>query len=387
VLCVPGIRCGDLRSKEPSAPLPVPFDRAPADLSLLGRTALWRGVQLLGPSAGRTILFPDYHCGAELAVLLKAGFRIAFYHVGADLRVDVDELERLGRGDVRGVFVIHYFGRAQPMADVRTLCAHRGWVLIEDCAQALFASGEGCPVGTSGDIAIFSLHKTLPLPRAGLLRVNDPTLGRPPDTRPPPFGLVLRAVLDVLGRDVVRSRVMRSVVSRRVLEAMSRLVLGRSMQVPNPTLPTASSIHDLSTAMEVAGAPWFTDWLIRKTCRPEVAERRRAHAGALLAALGPCRRVRALIAEVAPGDCPTLFPVVVSGERDAFIEFCWSRGVRATTLWSILHPALPVDAHPEAMRLRRETAVLPVHQDLDEEDVELLRRTICDWERGASAGT
>lgn len=373
MLVPPGLPYGTLFRSPPAPALPVPFDRPGVDLWLRGSTALWRGLQLVAPRPGDAILFPAYHCALELAVVLKAGFRADFYDVGPDLRVDVDELRRRARPDVRALYVIHYFGQSQPLGDLQRLCAERGWLLIEDCAHALLARGEAGPAGTTGDIAIFSPHKTLPLPSAGVLRINTPTPDRPPRTRRPPAGFAVGAILDVLGRDVVRSGAMRPAVCRRLLGAMSQRFRGRAASNP--------AVIDFPARWEAAGAPWLTGWLLRRTCRVDVPRRRRANFSALLDVLAACRGLRPLVSAVAPGDCPTVFPVLPSGgDTERFIEFCWQRGVRSSRFWPVFHPALPMDRHAEVVRLKRQTVILPVHHELGEEDMALLTRVILEWE-------
>jgi len=75
VLPGPGLPYRELL-RPPAPTLPVPFDRPDVDLCLRGSTALWRGLQLFAPKPGHVILFPAYHCGIELTVVLKAGFQV-----------------------------------------------------------------------------------------------------------------------------------------------------------------------------------------------------------------------------------------------------------------------------------------------------------------------
>jgi hypothetical protein len=48
--------------------------------------------------------------------------------------------------------------------------------LIEDCAHALLSSHKGQSLGSDGDISIFSLLKTLPVPNGGILLLNNGNL-------------------------------------------------------------------------------------------------------------------------------------------------------------------------------------------------------------------
>src|SRR5207302_1991219 len=83
--------------------------------------------------------------------------------------------------DVRVLYLTHFVGFAQPVAEARHLCDQLGVKLIEDCALALFSRApDGLPLGARGDAAIFCLYKTLPLPHGGLLLAPSVPWSPPP---------------------------------------------------------------------------------------------------------------------------------------------------------------------------------------------------------------
>lgn len=93
----------------------------------------------------------------------------AFYPVDERLRPDLDTLEaHLRSGAFQLVFLIHYFG--VPQVDVEefvTLCHRYGVKVIEDCAHTLLGGLEGRRLGSYGDYAIFSIHKSTATPDGG----------------------------------------------------------------------------------------------------------------------------------------------------------------------------------------------------------------------------
>jgi dTDP-4-amino-4,6-dideoxygalactose transaminase len=93
----------------------------------------------------------------------------AFYPVDERLRPDLDALESQLRSDAfQLVFLIHYFG--VPQVDVEQFVAlcHRYRVkVIEDCAHTLLGGLEGRRLGSYGDYAIFSIHKSTATPDGG----------------------------------------------------------------------------------------------------------------------------------------------------------------------------------------------------------------------------
>ncbi len=55
---------------------------------------------------------------------------------------------------------------------MKALAERHGLPLIEDCALSLLSSDGDRPLGTTGDVGIFCLYKTLPVPNGGALVVN-----------------------------------------------------------------------------------------------------------------------------------------------------------------------------------------------------------------------
>jgi dTDP-4-amino-4,6-dideoxygalactose transaminase len=367
-LCFPSLPLG-LPLARPGA-LPEPFDRRQAVFCMRGSVALWQALKALRLKAGQSVLFPSYHCGIELDVLRKAGLDVAFYRIGRDLRADPDELRRAARPGAAAVFVIHYFGFAQPLDEVHRLCRERGWALIEDCAQALYTKRLGRTVGTTGDVAIFSLFKSLPLAGGGALLVNNPDLPRiEPAGRPPRFH-VTRQIVRVLGRSVLASSWMRLASFKRLADG-----LRQAMRASNAT--------SIAFRLEWAGARMdrLSRRMFRRIPHEEIVRRRRQNFAALLEAAAGCRRLVPLIGRLDDGACPGFFPVTIPDGAASFIEFSRERGLQAEVFWPHLHPDFPADRFPDARWLKEQAVILPVHQGLRDEDLARVREVIAAWER------
>ncbi len=82
------------------------------------------------------------------------------------------KISRVLTDKTKMIFVIHNFGFPHPdLLKLRELADERGIVLVEDCAFALDSyNSEGILLGSIGDYTIYSLSKTLPLPKGGILK-------------------------------------------------------------------------------------------------------------------------------------------------------------------------------------------------------------------------
>jgi dTDP-4-amino-4,6-dideoxygalactose transaminase len=75
----------------------------------------------------------------------------------------------------KAIVVVHIFGQAADMDPIMALARKHKIKVIEDCAQSPFATYKGRPVGTLGDIGVFSLnyHKHIHTGEGGVCTTND----------------------------------------------------------------------------------------------------------------------------------------------------------------------------------------------------------------------
>jgi dTDP-4-amino-4,6-dideoxygalactose transaminase len=124
---------------------------------------------------GAWIAVPPTVCPNVVAAVLAADCRPHFVDIErGSLGVDPEELRRDITG-VRAVIAVHAYGQPCRIADIVSVCRPAGVLVIEDCAQADGAADEcGRPVGTLGDIAVFSYGagKIIDLGGGGIILAN-----------------------------------------------------------------------------------------------------------------------------------------------------------------------------------------------------------------------
>lgn len=128
---------------------------------------------------GDEVIMPSYtFVSTANAVVLRGGVPV-FVDVRPDtLNIDPDEIEAAITERTKAISVVHYAGVACDMDRICAIADGYGLVLMEDAAQAHFASYRGKPLGSFGATAAFSYHETKNLicGEGGALVVNDPTL-------------------------------------------------------------------------------------------------------------------------------------------------------------------------------------------------------------------
>ena len=339
--------------RRPAEPAPFPLGGPGCRLYRLGRDAVWHGVRALGLSAGDQVLMPAYHAGPEVEALLRAGLDVAFYAGDEDLAPDASELEGLLGPRTRMLSVVHYIGFPQQISRWRSWCDERGILLLEDAAQAWLARGEGGPVGSTGDLALWSVYKTLGTPDGALAvcRAPLPESRGSPGTGAPKLAKLHAAWLGQRRGGVRRLR-----------------------RGGEPEEFDASAHNELADPDRPAARA--TDPLLRRLSRPELPEERRRNYRILLGDLS--EHVPPPFGELPAGASPWFLPVRTADKR-GMIAHLADRGIGAMDFWSVPHPALEVAAFPQVAARRASTIALPVHQELRRRDLARIAAAALDW--------
>lgn len=160
-----------------------------------GRRALVEALRIAGVTKGSTVALPALICRELLSAIHASGGVPSFYPVGKDLNL----ASASGLPVCTAVVAVNYFGFPQELAPFQEHCRRMGAVLIEDNAHGLFSrDSAGALLGLRGDLGLFSLRKTLPIPNGAALVVNArehvSSLGQQPpfDARLPPLTFLLK---------------------------------------------------------------------------------------------------------------------------------------------------------------------------------------------------
>jgi perosamine synthetase len=380
VFCQPGFARHELL-RLTARKVPSQFTGRPVSYCFRGSSAIGAAMKLLKLGPGDAVLFPAYHCGIELDVLVKHGISVRFYDVDDRLRVDFQHLRSLVDRHTRLLYLIHYFGFSGPLMEASRFCAEHHLVLFEDCAQALYSAHEENQLGTSGQLAIFSLRKTLGIPCGGALVVNDRSLPLPKMVRTPPVSETLKKAIRLVVQDLAAGAFAKTLPKRLTNRLEGSLTLDDGVasrtQIPSPSVPPPIEFKSCWDGLAISP---LSRWLFTRTRHEEIIRRRRANYRFLLGAVERCQSFVPLIRELPSGICPLLFPLLVRGPRQPFVRFLRTRGILGDPHWPYYHPAFPASEFPGAVRLKEQLVVLPVHQDLTARALTDIVETLEKWE-------
>jgi len=346
-----------------TAPLVFPFDQPGLRYRYFARNAVWDAVQMLH-LCGRKVLMPAYHHGVELETLLAAGVEPVFFRVDGQMRADFEDARARSAG-ASALYVIHYAGFPQDMQAARQLATELGVPLIEDCALALLSRDGDKPLGSFGDVSIFCLYKTLPVPNGGALLTRGAQARKlsslPPVEPPPPASTASHLVGSLLSNLELRTGEIGRRARQAVRDAGHWFV--RSAKVERVSTGTQHfNLHDVGLGMSAA-----SHLILRNQIFSRIVERRRRNYFLLYAMLRDV--APPVTGELKHGVCPLFYPIAIDDKAGAMARLL-GRGVETVDFWRLRHPAVPAGAFPEVDRLRERVLELPVHQDLSPADAE-----------------
>lgn len=122
-----------------------------------GSAALSLALRALGIEAGHEVIVPSYNCAALLHALDSVGASARVVDIDPDdYNLSVLGTRRALSRKIKAVIVPYLFGRAARIREFLKL----GLPVIEDGTQSLGAHDGGRPVGSFGEISIFSFYAT-----------------------------------------------------------------------------------------------------------------------------------------------------------------------------------------------------------------------------------
>lgn len=123
-----------------------------------GTSALLAAYYVLGLGQGDEVLVPALGFLATASPLLLLGATPVLCDADGETgTVTSRTLAEQLTPRTRAVAVTHLFGHPCPMDEITALCARHNLALIEDCSHAHGSTYRGQPVGTFGDLAVFSI--------------------------------------------------------------------------------------------------------------------------------------------------------------------------------------------------------------------------------------
>jgi dTDP-4-amino-4,6-dideoxygalactose transaminase len=345
----------------------LPFSDRGARYYYFARNAIWHAVKMLG-IAGGEVLAPAYHHGVEVEALIDAGASVRFYRIDSRWQVDLEDVERKITPATRAIYLTHFAGFPGPVRGMKAICQARGLVLIEDCALALLSADGDLALGMTGDVSVFCLYKTLPVPDGGALLVHRDIAWTAEEAVRPSWSSTFSHTASSLLKNFELRTGALGAATRSQLRQMGK----RAVQAGGVERVATGTQHFDRKHVKL-GMSSLSRRIARAQDFDAIVKARRRNYLSLLSHLG---EVSAPLFEQLPlGVCPLFYPLVVR-QKERLLKRLRASGIEAVDLWRHFHPACPASEFPVVALLRRSILEIPCHQDLSEESVSRIAQVV-----------
>ena len=142
-----------------------------------GLDALEIGLRLLNIGIGDEVITTPLTAFATILAIQRVGATPVFADIDPTTAcICPDSVVNCISEKTKAVLVVHLYGRAAKISELKDICTSKGFYFIEDCAQAHLAEYKGRPVGSFGSYAAWSFYPTKNLGAigdAGAITSND----------------------------------------------------------------------------------------------------------------------------------------------------------------------------------------------------------------------
>jgi len=236
-----------------------------------GTAALTTALAALGVGPGDEVILPAWSWYACFNSIVMQGALPVFAESDTSFNIDPADIESKITPQTKAIMVVHTMGNPADMDAITAIARPRRIKVLEDCAQSLGGSYHGQPLGSIGDIGIYSFQiaKTISSGEGGAVVTNDPLLfersARYHDLgllRPPHQALLGRAELEgMIGNQYRMSEFTGAVLlsQLRKLDAIIAALRGHARRVYDglADLPELHLRHRPDPAGDIGSTLWL----------------------------------------------------------------------------------------------------------------------------------
>lgn len=351
------------------ADLSFPLSSERAVFYYLARNAVAQAIDVLALKPGDEVLMPAYNSGVEVQPFLAAGVSLKYYDINQDLSLPLEKLPALMTKQTRALFLIHLWGfPVNNFKESQEFAQKNNLYLIEDCALSFLSQYHGRPLGSFGDVAIFSLRKSLPIPNGGVLVVNNKDLPLPVEAEKPRSTY---STLIEFGSLILENWTFHCSCLSRFRDFTRHLI--RRVVTPHLGRIGIDKVSAGILKFEVDKAGWSMSRIslavIKRLNYQEIAARRRHNYESLARRLeANVPAVKLLWPRLPDGAVPLFLPLLTD-DNQALVQHLQKNNIGAGLWWQDFPYLKNEQEYLTLHFLKNDLVEVPIYQDLGEKEI------------------
>ncbi len=132
----------------------------------------------IGNNKNDQVITVSHTAPATISGIISAGARPVLCDIGDNFLIAEKQLPSLVNKNTKAIMIVHIYGYAVDIKNIKKICKKKNILLIEDCSQAHGAELRGKKVGSIGDYGVFSFYPTKNLAAfgdGGIVTMNSKT--------------------------------------------------------------------------------------------------------------------------------------------------------------------------------------------------------------------
>jgi len=332
---------------------------------LLGRHALLSGAKSLGLKKNDSIIFPAYICSSAYEPLKQYGLNIILIDVDEKLEFSSNQLKKvILEKKPKAIVIIHYFGIIKDIQSLVKLCNGLNVRVIEDYSQSFFSALPHMHKNLMGDIAIFSIRKSLPIIDGGALcakaQYNFDKEGLSPASNPF-FYLIIRTL-------------------ERLFILIGVNIYKKSITKIKENLRKNSKPHSIDTALKGVHPSWLLEKYLNNQSYLEISEKRIKANFVKMSQIAIKFGFRLFISPELKNFSPQA--LIIYDDIGGLTDHLRKNGVGACG-WPENEIPQTVIKNPQkflnSIYFNKRIVLIPIHQDISASNIELMKDTLNKW--------
>lgn len=170
-----GMRQGNFKAKELENALALRMQTSHAQLVSSGTAAITIAFASAGVGAGDEVILPTFTFVASFEAVLALGAVPILADVDDTMTLDPIAVEKAISSKTKAVMPVHMCGSMANLSALKSICEKHDLILLEDACQAIGGTYEGKPLGSYGDMGVFSFDyvKTITCGEGGAIISNN----------------------------------------------------------------------------------------------------------------------------------------------------------------------------------------------------------------------
>jgi hypothetical protein len=253
-------------------------------------------------------------------------------------------------------------------------------ILIEDCAHAMFGISSGNGIGTTGDYAIGSCMKFLPIYEGGMLCSSKHNL-KEISLSPPSIKFQLKSAANTLEASINYNRLGRLGQGAKLFLKTKDILwnLLKNSPIGHDDIKLGPSSSEggfgLDEAWIYKKISWFSRKIIQHSALGNVANQRRNNYLTMFSTFNSLPNCRVLFATLSEHTVPWVFPVYVEQPEKYFLPLKM-QGIPVWRFGEFLDKAVTKELCPVSVEYSKHIFQFPCHQSLTTDEIDWMLKKI-----------